>query len=184
MRKLTHVTRDGSPRMVSVSAKPETARRAVATGRILVSSEAIAAVRGRRVAKGDPLGVATIAGIQGAKTASALIPLCHPLPITGVDIVLTVGRRAIDVTATVETVSRTGVEMEALAAVTAALLSVYDMLKAIDRGMVIESVRLLEKEGGRSGRWVAGAARTPGAAGGPRAPRSPRASRAHRARGR
>ena len=159
MRKLTHVTHDGTPRMVAVSGKPETARRAVAAGRIRASSEAIAAIRERRVAKGDPLGVATIAGIQGAKLASTLIPLCHPLPITGVDVAVTLGRRAIEVTATVETVARTGVEMEALAAVTAALLSIYDMLKAIDRGMVIERVRLLEKEGGRSGRWVAGASR-------------------------
>jgi cyclic pyranopterin phosphate synthase len=155
MRKLTHLTTEGRPRMVTVSAKRETARRAVARGRIRASADAIAAVRSRRVAKGDPLGVATIAGIQGAKLASTLIPLCHPLPITGVDVTVTLGRGAIDVTATVETVARTGVEMEALAAVIAALLAIYDMLKAIDRGMVIEEVRLLEKEGGRSGRWVA-----------------------------
>lgn len=155
MRKLTHVTAEGRPRMVTVSEKRETARRAVAAGRIRASAEALAAVRSGRVAKGDPLGVATIAGIQGAKLAATLIPLCHPLPITGVDVKVALGRGKIDVTATVETVARTGVEMEALAAVTAALLALYDMLKAIDRGMVIEEVRLLEKEGGRSGRWVA-----------------------------
>jgi cyclic pyranopterin phosphate synthase len=141
--------------MVSVAAKPETARRAVARGRIVASREAIAAVRGGRVAKGDPLAVATLAGIQAAKLTPTIVPLCHPLPLTGVDIDVAVVDGAIEVTATVETVARTGAEMEALTAAAAALLSIYDMLKAIDRGMVIESVRLLEKEGGRSGRWVA-----------------------------
>ncbi len=155
MPKLTHISRDGKPRMVTVSAKPETARRAVARGRIRASAAAIAAIRAKRVAKGDPLAVATIAGIQGAKLTSLIIPLCHPLPVTGAEIALVVRRGAIEVTATVETVGRTGVEMEALTAATAALLSIYDMLKAVDRGMVIEEVRLLEKEGGRSGRWVA-----------------------------
>jgi cyclic pyranopterin phosphate synthase len=154
MPKLTHVSPDGCPRMVTVSAKPETARRAVAVGRIRASSAALAAVRTKRIAKGDPLAVATIAGIQGAKLASTIVPLCHPLPITGVEIATAVRRGAIEVTARVETVGRTGVEMEALAAVAAALLAVYDMLKAIDRGMVIEEVRLVEKSGGRSGRWT------------------------------
>ncbi len=146
--------------MVSVAVKPETARRAVARGRIRASSAAIAAVRRGRVAKGDPLAVATIAGIQAAKLTPMLIPLCHPLPLAGVDVDVVLKRGAIEVTATVETVARTGAEMEALTAASVALLAVYDMLKAIDRGMVIESVRLLEKEGGRSGRWVAAASAT------------------------
>jgi len=161
VKKLTHLTAKGTPRMVSVAAKPETARRAVARGRIRASSAAIAAVRRGRIAKGDPLAVATIAGIQAAKLTPTLIPLCHPLPLAGVDVDVALVRGAIEVTATVETVARTGAEMEALTAASVALLAVYDMLKAIDRGMVIESVRLVEKEGGRSGRWVAAPAPKP-----------------------
>jgi cyclic pyranopterin phosphate synthase len=155
MTKLTHIDRQGRPRMVSVAEKPETARRAVAAGRIRASRAAIAAMRRRRVAKGDPAAVATIAAIQAAKMTPAIVPLCHPLPLTGVEVDVAVRAGAIEVTVSVETVARTGAEMEALTAVSAALLAIYDMLKAVDRGMRIEGVRLLSKSGGRSGTWTA-----------------------------
>ncbi len=143
--------------MVDVGAKRETARRAVAEGVLVMAPATLAALRADRTPKGDPLVVAQVAGIQGAKRTSDLIPLCHPLPLTSVAVELTIdddlpGIRA---RATVGVRSRTGVEMEALMAVSVALLAAYDMLKAVDRGMEIRGVRLLRKEGGRSGKWEA-----------------------------
>jgi cyclic pyranopterin phosphate synthase len=154
-RGLTHIDPDGNPRMVDVSEKPDTNRVAVAEGRVTLSAEALAAITTGRVRKGDVLLVAQLAGIQAAGRAADLIPLCHPLPIDGVEVAVEPRDGAIHVQATVRTRWRTGVEMEALAAVTGACLTVYDMCKAIDRGMRIEGVRLLEKRGGRSGAWRA-----------------------------
>jgi cyclic pyranopterin phosphate synthase len=155
MPELTHVDAAGDARMVDVSGKDETARVAVATGQIRMGPEALAAIVERRAAKGDVLLIAQLAGIQGAKRTSDLIPLCHPLPLSGVSVALEVVGDAVVATATAKTTGRTGVEMEALTAVMAALLTVYDMLKAVDRGMCIEGVRLLSKDGGRSGAWTA-----------------------------
>jgi cyclic pyranopterin phosphate synthase len=155
--ELTHVDADGNARMVEVSEKEPTAREAIAEGFIAMSAEALAAVRDRSAKKGDVLAVAQIAGIGGAKQTGALIPLCHPLQLTGVDVELAPEERGVRCRATVRCVGRTGVEMEALTAVSAALLCAYDMLKAVDRGLRIDGVRLLEKRGGRSGTWTAGA---------------------------
>lgn len=155
MAELTHVDADGNAHMVDVGGKPLTSRRAVARGRIRLGAEAAAAVAERRAAKGDVLAVAQLAGIQGAKRTADWIPLCHPLPLDGVDVLLRLEGQVVECEATARTHWRTGVEMEALAAVSAALLTVYDMLKAIDKGMVIESIRLVEKTGGRSGPWSA-----------------------------
>jgi cyclic pyranopterin phosphate synthase len=137
--------------MVDVSAKPETARVAIAEGRITMSAAAVRAIRQRTVAKGDPLQTARLAGIMAAKRTSDLIPLCHPLPLTDVSVELRARRDGYAITAGVATVGRTGVEMEALVAVSAAALTLYDMLKAIDRGMTIGPIQLREKRGGRSG---------------------------------
>ncbi len=155
MPDLTHVDADGNAHMVDVGAKPMTNRRAVARGQIRLSDEAAAAVAERTAAKGDVLAVAQLAGIQGAKRTADLIPLCHPLPLSGVDVVLHLDGQMVVCEAIARTHWRTGVEMEALGAVSAALLTVYDMLKAIDKGMVIEQIRLLEKTGGKSGPWRA-----------------------------
>ncbi len=151
MSKLSHVDARGRLRMVDVSAKPETARVAIAEGRITMSAAAVRAIRQRTVAKGDPLQTARLAGIMAAKRTSDLIPLCHPLPLTDVSVELRARRNGYDITAGVATVGRTGVEMEALVAVSAAALTLYDMLKAVDRGMTIGPIRLREKRGGRSG---------------------------------
>ena len=158
MPPLTHIDESGEARMVDVGGKAITARSATAEGHIRVGAEALAAVVERRAKKGDVLAVAQLAGIQAAKRTSDLVPLCHPLPLSGVDVHLTVDEEAatITATATVRADWRTGVEMEALTSVTAALLTVYDMLKAVDKGMEIVGVRLLEKKGGRSGEWVRG----------------------------
>ena len=152
---LTHLNAAGEARMVDVSAKAATARDAVAEGFIAVAPDALAAIRAGSVAKGDVLAVARVAGIMAAKRTADLIPLCHPLPIGGVDLDLAVEANGIRATATVRTTHTTGVEMEALTAVSVALLTVYDMAKAIDRGMTIGGVRLLAKRGGRSGAWTA-----------------------------
>ncbi|HEU0036271.1 MAG TPA: cyclic pyranopterin monophosphate synthase MoaC [Kofleriaceae bacterium] len=151
--KLTHFNEAGAAHMVDVGAKPETARVAVASGRIAMAAATAKAVRAGKIGKGDVLGIARIAGIQAAKQAADWIPLCHPLRLTGVDVELRVAGNAVAITATVRAFDRSGVEMEALAAVTAAALTVYDMCKAIDRGMVISDVRLDEKRGGKSGTW-------------------------------
>ncbi len=155
--KLTHLDESGRPTMVDVSAKAPTARTAIAEGALRMAPETLEALRAGRTAKGDPLIVARIAGIQAAKRTSDLIPLCHPLPLTSVDVALETDDAlpGIRATAAVRVVAATGVEMEALTAVSVALLTAYDMLKAIDRGMRIEGIRLLRKEGGRSGTWTA-----------------------------
>jgi len=152
MSGLTHLDEAGAARMVDVSAKPATAREAVATGRIAMAAAAAAAIRDGAVAKGDVLAVARVAGIMAAKQTAGLIPLCHPLPLSAVELALEVEADGVTAAATVRT---TGVEMEALTAVTVALLTVYDMAKALDRGMTIGDIRLLAKSGGRSGDWRA-----------------------------
>nr|WP_281352260.1 cyclic pyranopterin monophosphate synthase MoaC [Phytoactinopolyspora alkaliphila] len=150
---MTHINDDGSARMVDVTAKDVTVRTARASGRVLVSPEVISALRAGDVPKGDALAVARIAGIQGAKRTPDLVPLCHPLAIHGVDVDLSVADDAVEISATVRTADRTGVEMEALTAVATAALTVVDMVKAIDRGAVISDIRVEEKTGGRSGTW-------------------------------
>ena len=145
MGKLTHVDEHGNARMVDVGDKAVVAREAVAEGFVALSAEALAAVVQRTAKKGDVLAVAQIAGIQAAKRTADWIPLCHPLPLTGIEVMLAVDGEQIRCEATVRTVARTGVEMEALTAVSAALLTVYDMLKAVDRAMVIGPVRLVRK---------------------------------------
>ena len=152
--RLTHVDASGAARMVDVSGKDVTSRVAVATGRVLVSPTVVGLLRGEGVPKGDALGVARVAGIMAAKRTPELVPLCHPLAISGVAVDLAVADDAVEITATVRTTDRTGVEMEALTAVAVAALTVYDMCKAVDRGMRIVDVRLVEKRGGKSGTWT------------------------------
>jgi cyclic pyranopterin phosphate synthase len=156
--KLTHVDAAGAARMVDVSGKDVTARVATASGRVLVSPEVIALLRGEGVPKGDALAVARIAGIMGAKRTPDLVPLCHPLAISGVTVDLTVADDAVEIVATVRTTDRTGVEMEALTAVSVAALTVIDMVKAVDKAAVITDVRVQAKSGGKSGDWVRGEA--------------------------
>ena len=158
MSSLTHFDAQGKAHMVDVAAKPATHRIAVATGRIDMQAATLALIESGTARKGDVLGIARIAAIQGAKKTSDLIPLCHPLALTHVAVefaVLAEGP-AVACTATVETVGPTGVEMEALTAVQIGLLTIYDMCKAVDRGMAINGVRLLEKHGGKSGSFSAG----------------------------
>jgi cyclic pyranopterin phosphate synthase len=152
--RLTHVDASGAARMVDVSDKDVTARSATATGRVLVSPRVVELLRGEGVPKGDALAVARLAGIMGAKQTPSLIPLCHPLAISGVTVDLAVGDASVDITATVRTTDRTGVEMEALTAVSVAALTVVDMVKAVDKAAVITDVRVEAKSGGRSGDWV------------------------------
>jgi cyclic pyranopterin monophosphate synthase len=149
--RLTHVDESGAARMVDVSGKEVTAREAVAAGRVLVSAEVVALLRGAGVPKGDTLAVARLAGIMGAKQTSSLIPLCHPLALSSVTVDLEVADDAVDVTATVRTADRTGVEMEALTAVAVAGLTVIDMVKAVDKRAVITDVCIVRKSGGKSG---------------------------------
>ena len=155
MSDLTHLDAEGAALMVDVGGKTATRREAIATGRILMSPAAARAIAEGATKKGDVLAVARVAGIMAAKRTSDLIPLCHPLPLSKVEIAIKVADDAIVVTATAATEGPTGVEMEALTAVTVALLTIYDMAKAIDRGMTIEGVRLSSKNGGRSGDWTA-----------------------------
>lgn len=152
--ELTHFT-DGQPRMVDVSAKVSTARTATAEGWVVLPPEARAALDGGHNRKGDPLTVARLAGIQGAKRTSDVVLLCHPLPIQGVEMDVQLLERGVRVQATVRTSGQTGVEMEALTAVTVAALNVYDMLKAASKAIRIEDVRLLSKSGGKSGDYQA-----------------------------
>ena len=151
MERLTHVDESGAARMVDVSGKDVTVREAVAAGRVLVSPEVVALLRGSGVPKGDTLAVARLAGIMGAKQTPSLIPLCHPLALSGVTVDLDVADDAVEVVATVRTTDRTGVEMEALTAVAVAGLTVIDMVKAVDKRASITDVRLLSKTGGKSG---------------------------------
>lgn len=149
----THLDETGAARMVDVTAKDVTVRTARATGRVLVSPEVVRMLREGTVPKGDALAVARIAGIQGAKRTPDLIPLCHPLSVSGVKLDLWVADDAVEIQATVKTTDRTGVEMEALTAVTVAALTVIDMVKAVDKKAVITDVRVEEKTGGKSGDW-------------------------------
>ena len=157
--KLTHFNAGGEAHMVDVGAKEATRRIARAGGRIRMRPATLRTIAAGSASKGDVLGTARIAAIQAAKRTSELIPLCHPLALTRVEVSFTLDRKAsaVDCTATVETVGRTGVEMEALTAVAVGLLTIYDMCKAIDRAMLCERIRLLEKLGGKSGHWRRGA---------------------------
>ena len=152
---LTHVYVDGTARMVDISGKAATRREAVTEGFITIAAPTLAKIAANALAKGDVLATARLAGIMAAKRTADLIPLCHPLPIDAVSLDLVIEATGIRATATVITTHGTGVEMEALTAVSVALLTVYDMAKASDRGMVISSIRLLRKSGGRSGQWRA-----------------------------
>ena len=156
-QELTHFDASGQAHMVDVAAKAETHRRAVATGRISMLPATFEKLAQGTASKGDVLGIARLAGIMASKQTGSLIPLCHPIPLTrvSVDFDLHQASASVSCTAAAETVGRTGVEMEALTAASVALLTIYDMLKAVDRGMVIDGVRLLEKHGGKSGSWVA-----------------------------
>jgi cyclic pyranopterin monophosphate synthase len=155
MNKLTHLDDHGNARMVDIGAKQATERIAIASGRIRMSAPALAAIREGDVPKGDVLAAARIAGIMAAKKTGELIPLCHPLALDAVTIDFAFEGDAVRVTATASLTAKTGVEMEAMTATSIALLTIYDMAKAIDKGMVIEEVRLIEKRGGKSGTWKA-----------------------------
>jgi len=152
--QLTHIAADGSVRMVDVSEKAITARLAKASGRISMSVKTVQQIVGGDLPKGNVLEIARIAGIMAAKRTSDLIPLCHPIAVTGIDVVFEVTEGCIDVKSSVWVNERTGVEMEALAAVSASLLTIYDMCKAVDKSMVIGEIRLLKKTGGRSGTYL------------------------------
>jgi len=154
MSGLSHTDEAGAARMVDVSAKPDTARTATATGHIAMSEAARAAIAEGSVAKGDVFAAARIAGIMAAKRTSEIIPLCHPLPLTGITLDLSLDARGAQAVATVRTSGRTGVEMEALTAVSAALLTLYDMLKAVDKHMMIGDIHVTAKAGGKSGDWA------------------------------
>jgi len=151
--RLTHVDASGAARMVDVSGKDVTVRTATATGRVLVSPDVVALLRGAGVPKGDALAVARIAGIQAAKRTPDLVPLCHPIAIHGVEVDLVVSDDGVDISATVRTADRTGVEMEALTCVAVAGLTLVDMVKAVDRAATIAYVQVVHKSGGRSGEW-------------------------------
>ena len=151
--ELTHFDAAGRAHMVNVTDKPETDRTAVAAGRVVMAAETLTKIEAGLIGKGDVLAVAQVAGIMAAKKTWEIIPMCHPLLLTGIGIsfALDAGASAIDIRAEVKTTGKTGVEMEALTAVSAAALTIYDMCKAIDRGMCVENIRLLRKSGGRSG---------------------------------
>lgn len=157
MKSLTHLSPEGDARMVDVSHKPAVFREAVAAGEIQLQKATLDLIESNQVAKGNVLATARLAGIMAAKKTGELIPLCHPLPIThcSVDFEIPSARDRICITASARLTAPTGVEMEALTAVSVAALTIYDMCKAVDRGMRIESIRLLEKQGGKSGHWVA-----------------------------
>ena len=157
-QEFTHLDAQGAARMVDVGGKEITKRRAVARGSVRMAAATLAKIEASTIAKGDVLATARLAGIMAAKRTSELIPLCHPLPVTSVSVDLAPDREAstLDIAATVSCTGRTGVEMEALTAVSVAALTVYDMCKAIDRGMAIGDIRLEEKSGGRSGDWSRG----------------------------
>ena len=154
-KSLTHIDSDGSARMVDIGGKAETPRVAVASGRITMTTEALATVRAGNAPKGDVLGTARVAGIMAAKKTADLIPMCHPLTIDAVNIDFMFEDTAIHVTAMVSLTGKTGVEMEAIIAASIALLTIYDMTKALDKSMIIGGIRLIEKRGGKSGHWRA-----------------------------
>lgn len=153
-QELTHFDQAGRARMVDVGEKTETHRVAVASGRVTMRPETAAVIREGRAAKGDVLAVAQVAAIMAAKKAHEIIPMCHPLLLTRIEIAFQIADAAVAITARVENRGQTGVEMEALTAVSAAALTIYDMVKAIDRGMTIDAIQLEEKHGGRSGEWT------------------------------
>jgi cyclic pyranopterin phosphate synthase len=155
MSKLTHLDDAGAAHMVDVGAKATTSREAVAEGRISMSAEALTAIRDGTAKKGDVLAVARVAGIMAAKKTSDLIPLCHPIALSSATVDFDFEDKGIRVTATARTSGQTGVEMEALTAASVALLTLYDMAKALDKGMIMSGIRLLSKSGGRSGDWRA-----------------------------
>lgn len=159
-KKLTHIDAQGAASMVDVGHKPDTERSAVAEGWVFMQPQTLALIREGALKKGDVLTVAKIAGIMAAKRTSELIPLCHPIPLTkiAVELELDDERSAVFITATARTLGKTGVEMEALTAVSVAALTIYDMAKAVDRGMRLSDIRLLEKHGGQHGDYVAGEA--------------------------
>ena len=152
--RLTHVDETGAARMVDVSEKAVTARTATASGRVLVTPAVVALLRGEGVPKGDALAVARIAGIMGAKRTPDLVPLCHPIALTGVTVDLELDTAQVRIRATVRTTDRTGVEMEALTAVAVAGLTLHDMVKAVDPAAVLDAVRVERKEGGKTGTWI------------------------------
>ncbi|MFM9828318.1 MAG: cyclic pyranopterin monophosphate synthase MoaC [Sphingomonas sp.] len=154
MTKLTHLDAHGAAHMVDVGNKADTAREAIAAGRITMSAQAASAIAAGLVKKGDVLAVARVAGIMAAKRTSELVPLCHPLPLTRIAIDLAADDAGVTATATCATTGKTGVEMEALTAVSVALLTIYDMAKSVDRAMTISDIRLLAKRGGKSGSWT------------------------------
>jgi cyclic pyranopterin phosphate synthase len=156
VKRLTHIAADGRAQMVDVSAKPLSARAAVAEGRIALAKDTIALIRKNEIAKGDVIATARLAGIQAAKRTAHLIPLCHIIPLSEVKIEIELSKTGATITCTARTVAQTGVEMEALTGVSVALLTIYDMCKAVDRGMTMEAIRLLEKRGGKSGSYSAG----------------------------
>jgi cyclic pyranopterin phosphate synthase len=174
-RRLSHLDRRGRPRMVDVSAKPPTARRAVAEAEVAVSPETLSLVIDGGGAKGDVLTVAELAGVMGGKRTAELIPLCHPLPLTDLVVTITPERASsmLRIRAEAATTAPTGVEMEAMTAVSIAALTVYDMVKGVERGVEVRAIRLLSKTGGKSGEWYRAATAAP--AGGPR-PRAVRAA--------
>jgi len=151
---LSHIDETGAARMVDVSTKVVTSRRAIAVGRVSTTAEVVALLRGDAVPKGDALAVARIAGIMGAKRTPDLIPLCHPIGLHSVTVDLLITRTGVEITATATTADRTGVEMEALTAVAIAGLAVIDMIKGVDPAAAIEAVRVIRKEGGKTGEWV------------------------------
>ncbi len=153
MSKLTHFDDRGGAHMVDVGNKADTSRVAIATGRIRMQAATAEIIRAGTASKGDVLGVAQVAGIMAAKNTPQIVPMCHPLMLTGVDIAFDVRDDTVEITATVKTTGKTGVEMEALTAVSAAALTVYDMVKAVDRGMIIEHIQVESKSGGASGEW-------------------------------
>lgn len=157
MSKLTHFDASGQAHMVNVGEKAETRRIAIASGSIRMQPDTLATIASGDAKKGDVLGIARIAAIQGSKRTAELIPLCHPIPLTkvGVEFIISHDEHSVHCQVTAETVGRTGVEMEALTAVSVALLTIYDMCKAMDRGMIIHEIRLQEKLGGKSGHWQA-----------------------------
>jgi cyclic pyranopterin monophosphate synthase len=158
MANLTHLDESGTARMVDVGAKDDTERMAIAGGEVVMQPETLRLIRDGQIKKGDVLTVARIAGIMAAKHTSDLIPLCHPIPLTHIDLELSLdeSENRVIIRATARTIGKTGVEMEALTAVSVAALTIYDMAKAVDRGMQIQNIRLLEKHGGRSGDYIAG----------------------------
>src|SRR3954464_9366568 len=156
MSELTHLDESGRARMVDVSAKGDTVRVATARGRVLMRLDTLRLIQSGGVAKGDVLAIAQVAGVMGAKRTSDIIPLCHPLPITGVDLTFDLDEdaSAVEIEASARIVGKTGVEMEALTAVATAALTVYDMCKAVDKDMVIDQIRLVHKVGGKSGEYI------------------------------